>query len=311
MELKIPSTTSLTKANFANTFSQLKNCTDKNISRIHIDFSSLNSLDQFSLIGLLLLPSILSKRCSNLKVVATLPHKNVVSNDELFKTYIEKIIFKLEKSGAELIGSTRYFPLENNLPYAIIPLTKIHTKHDSAKIGKNFFSSEARNCKLKQDVKHQLAVIASELSENIVTHSRSYGYIMSQYYSNHRKSAGGFIKLTASDSGIGIKEALGYNPKIRIENDAEAIITSLEKHKTGISGHNRGGGLPMIAKIIKKLRGYIYIRSENASLDINCYNCNRKDCRSNDEINPSNCKTYKPQISKHFYGTQVEIGFPV
>jgi len=68
-----------------------------------------------------------------------------------------------------------------------------------------------------------------ELMRNIVEHSESQSiWFAGQYWPSKDK-----VEISLVDEGVGIKQALSFNPNLKIENDTDALLLSIEP---GISG---------------------------------------------------------------------------
>lgn len=102
--------------------------------------------------------------------------------------------------------------------------------------------------------------IITEALNNICQHSRSVGYVASQYYKSND-----IIRISIGDSGIGLRESLHqYKPK----TDKEAIEMALKPCVTGNYPYpgqsqmrNRGVGLTGIERFVKDSEGDFLIWS--------------------------------------------------
>ena len=105
--------------------------------------------------------------------------------------------------------------------------------------------------------------VISELCQNIFEHSLDSGFLSIQTYSLGNEN---ILRLVISDSGIGIIKSFEKNEKIKYETCAQLLEMALT---TPISSKREFGyGLCQVNSIIEKMKGNIFIRSENASLSV-------------------------------------------
>ncbi len=103
--------------------------------------------------------------------------------------------------------------------------------------------------------------VISEICQNIFEHSLDSGFLAMQTYSVGREN---IVRLVISDSGIGIRKSFESKADIRYSSSAELIEMALTRPIS--SKREFGYGLCQVHSIVEKLRGSIFIRSENASL---------------------------------------------
>ncbi len=104
--------------------------------------------------------------------------------------------------------------------------------------------------------------VISELCQNIFEHSLDSGYITLQSYSSGRTNT---VRLVISDSGIGIIKSF-EKTDVEYSTSADLIKKSMT---TPISSKRKNGyGLCQVYSIMEKIKGDIFIRSENASVAI-------------------------------------------
>jgi anti-sigma regulatory factor (Ser/Thr protein kinase) len=101
--------------------------------------------------------------------------------------------------------------------------------------------------------------VISELCQNIYEHSLDSGYLSMQTYSIGKDN---IVRLSISDSGIGIKRSFDENSTVRYDSPAQLIELALT---TPISSKREFGyGLCQVNAIMEKLKGTVYIRTGNA-----------------------------------------------
>ncbi len=103
--------------------------------------------------------------------------------------------------------------------------------------------------------------VISELCQNIFEHSLGSGYIAMQTYTVGQEN---IVRLVISDSGIGILKSFENKTEIQYKTPAELLEMNLT---TPISSKREFGyGLCQVNTIIEKLKGTIFIRSDNSSV---------------------------------------------
>jgi anti-sigma regulatory factor (Ser/Thr protein kinase) len=101
--------------------------------------------------------------------------------------------------------------------------------------------------------------VISEICQNIFEHSLDSGYLAMQTYSVGKEN---IVRLSISDSGIGIKESFENMSAVIYDTPAHLIELALT---TPISSKREFGyGLCQVNAIMEKLKGAVYIRSGNA-----------------------------------------------
>ncbi|HNR88162.1 MAG TPA: ATP-binding protein [Spirochaetota bacterium] len=105
--------------------------------------------------------------------------------------------------------------------------------------------------------------VISEICQNIFEHSLDSGYCAMQTYASGSEH---IVRLAIVDSGIGIRESFARNKEIEFESSAKLIEQAL---MTPISSKRPFGyGLCQVNTLMEKLKGSIFIRSENASIAV-------------------------------------------
>ncbi|HOO70399.1 MAG TPA: ATP-binding protein [Spirochaetota bacterium] len=103
--------------------------------------------------------------------------------------------------------------------------------------------------------------VISELCQNIFEHSFDSGFLSMQTYSLGTEK---IVRLVISDSGIGIIQSFKDNKKVIYDLAADLLKMALT---TPISSkRDFGYGLCQVNTIVERLKGMLFIRSENASL---------------------------------------------
>jgi hypothetical protein len=103
--------------------------------------------------------------------------------------------------------------------------------------------------------------VISEICQNVFEHSMDSGFIAMQTYNIGSEHV---VRLVISDSGIGIRGSFENKKEISFDSNAKLIESALT---TPISSKRSFGyGLCQVNSIVEKLRGSIFIRSENASV---------------------------------------------
>lgn len=141
------------------------------------------------------------------------------------------------------------------------------------------------------DIVDYFVTVISEICQNIFEHSLDSGYCAMQTYTFGTEH---IVRLVIADSGIGIRESFARNREIPYDSHAHLIEQALT---TPISSKRPFGyGLCQVNTLIEKLKGSVFIRSEDASIAI-MYN--RKH-----ERKPS---TFSRNNLTPFPGTQISI----
>lgn len=133
--------------------------------------------------------------------------------------------------------------------------------------------------------------VISELCQNIFEHSLDTGYLAIQTYKSGNEN---IARLVISDSGIGIMKSFGSRPDVVYGSGAELIEMAVTQPIS--SKREFGYGLCQVNSIVERLKGTLFIRSENSSLTA-LYN--KKD-RSGKHL-------FHRNGLAHFDGTQISI----
>jgi anti-sigma regulatory factor (Ser/Thr protein kinase) len=133
--------------------------------------------------------------------------------------------------------------------------------------------------------------VISELCQNIFEHSLDSGYLAMQTYSMGSEK---IVRLVISDSGIGIIGSFRNNRNIAYDSPSKLIEMALTLPIS--SKREFGYGLCQVNTIMERLKGMIFIRSENASLSALYNNRGR-----------SGSRLFHKNDLPYFNGTQISI----
>ncbi len=228
-----------------------------------LDLSKLTFIEPYSMIGLLLLGRNYLRNTGEKLSLSNIPlavHQYLYRMD-----FFKKCVFNMRESLDE-----RFFLKRSPQSRSLVEITDIPNKErDSIRAISGaiaVFRKRARHL-LKNwisdtNVDYFVTVI-SEICQNIYEHSLDSGFLSMQAYSYGTQQ---IVRLVISDSGIGIRESFALKSGINYDSPASLIEMALT---TTISSKREFGyGLSQVNSIIEKLRGSIFIRSENASVSV-------------------------------------------
>ncbi|HDR6245573.1 TPA: hypothetical protein QCU24_003326 [Bacillus cereus] len=220
-------------------------------------------------------------------------------------TYMKRSMFfkhiREEISFSQDIEDDDYDRLKNPGNKTLLDITKMNGKEDIIKAVK--YVHDQTNNILINDLGYttedigKFSVLLAENLDNIRRHSESFGYICAQSY-KFRRSNNKYIKVCISDTGIGIKNSfINTNvekiPSNGLSDGAALKLAVIDEQSSKVWKGERGGnGFYGIKQIIKKLKGYLIIKSGTAQIvvDKNQYKINNN--------------------LPFFPGTQIEIFLP-
>ncbi len=145
----------------------------------------------------------------------------------------------------------------------MVRLTKFSTTDDVERIAEemaNVFVMEGLGSLLKPS-----HVVFSELAENVVAHSGSPGFILAQRY---EYAEGPVIDIAVGDSGMGVRQALSGNPKLRpkLTDDRQALVLAMTDGVTGVAADRyRGYGLGHVSAELVASGRWLVVRSGRAT----------------------------------------------
>jgi len=228
-----------------------------------LDLSHLSFIEPYSMIGLLLLGRNYLRNTGEKLTLINIPlaiHQYLYRMD-----FFNKGIFNIRERLDE-----RYFLKRSPLSRSLVEITDIPNKEREsirAITGAIAVFRKRANHLLKYWINDTIVdyfvTVISEICQNIYEHSLDSGFLSMQTYSYGTQQ---IVRLVISDSGIGIRESFASKVGINYESPARLIEMALT---TTISSKREFGyGLNQVNSIIEKLRGNIYIRSENASVSV-------------------------------------------
>lgn len=149
------------------------------------------------------------------------------------------------------------------------PIENIYTRRDIEKISDHLVSIMMKRFVLyseedKNDIKHYLRYLFSEMMNNVVDHSASPigGYAIAQFYTSKR-----IVQFAIADRGIGFLENVKL--KENVNNEGEAIKIALQKGFTASENRmysherNAGFGLYAMKGILEQTGGLFTIISND------------------------------------------------
>jgi hypothetical protein len=135
-------------------------------------------------------------------------------------------------------------------------------------------------------VSQGLANVISELAQNVVDHSTSFGIVAAQTYRGARRR---FVLLSVADSGIGLRSSLAERfAAASAWSDVDVITNALRPEFSRYA--NRGLGLTFVKRVCLDLNGTLLIRTGRTRL----------------YVRGSNARAFS---GADFPGTQVSISF--
>ena len=226
-----------------------------------IDLSKISFIEPYSMISLLLLgKNHIRSKGEKIKMI-NIPisiHQYFIRMDFL-KTGIFDVSEKINKDML-----LKRSPLSRR----IIEITEIPNKERESIVVItdviSLFRKRASNI-LKYWISDRIidyfVTVISELCQNIFEHSLDSGYLAMQTYSVGKEN---IFRLVISDSGIGIRRSFEENNNVEYSSPAglmeKAIFTPIS------SKREFGYGLCQVNEIVERLKGTLFIRSENASI---------------------------------------------
>ena len=256
-----------------------------------IDMSKITFIEPYSMVSFLLLGrNYLRKRGEKLRLInIPLPIHQYLMRMDFFKAdAFETSDFLHEKMLLK----------RSSLSRRIIEIIEIPNKErESVKVISrviDIFRKRASNILkywMTDNIVDYFVTVISELCQNIFEHSLDSGFISVQTYSQGHEN---ILRLVICDSGMGIIKSFENNQKLRYDSAAHLLEMALT---TPISSkRDFGYGLCQVNTIIEKLKGTVFIRSEDASISV-LYNNKSK---SGSYLFLKNDLTY-------FNGTQISI----
>lgn len=256
-----------------------------------IDLSRVSFIEPYSMISLILFGrSYLRSRGKKLKLV------HIPLNIHQYLTRMD--FFKMGIFDVPGSLNEKYLLKRSSFSTRVIEITEIPNKErESVMVISNIITLFRKRAShilkywLSNSVIDYFVTVISELCQNIFEHSLDSGYLSIQTYSLDGEN---IVRLVISDSGIGIKKSFQNNSNIQYDSEAKLIEMALT---TPISSKRQFGyGLCQVNSIIKKLKGTIFIRSQNASVSALYYKMNKG----------SSYMFLKNDLSQ-FNGTQISI----
>lgn len=226
------------------------------------DLSNISFIEPYSMLGLLILGrNYLRNTGTKLKMIQIpLNIHQYLARMDFFRKNIFDVIDNLDE---------KYFLKRSSFSRRVIEVIDIPGKErESVKIITNvitLFRKRAQHILKYWITNHNIVdyfvTVISEICQNVFEHSLDSGFISMQTYSSGNEH---IVRLVISDSGIGIRASFLDEKKIEYESNAKLIEHALT---TPISSKRPFGyGLCQVNTIAEKLRGSIFIRSEDASV---------------------------------------------
>jgi hypothetical protein len=228
-----------------------------------LDLSRITFIEPYSMVGLLLLGRNYLRNTGRKLVLKNIPftiHQYLYRMD-----FFNKGIFSIKDTLDE-----RFFLKRSSLSRSLIEITDIPNKErESIKAITGVISVFRKRAHhilkywINDTIVDYFVTVISELCQNIYEHSLDSGFLSMQTYSFGKQQV---VRLVISDSGIGIRESFASKSGIAFRSPAQLIELAIT---TTISSKREFGyGLNQVNSIVEKLKGTVYIRSENASVSI-------------------------------------------
>ena len=228
-----------------------------------IDLSNISFIEPYSMLGLLLLGRNHLRSTGKKLGLINIPHNihQYLSRMDFFEKGIFDVIDKLDE---------RYLLKRSSFSKRVIEITDIPNKErESVKVilGVVSLFRKRANHILKywfsNTIVDYFITVISEICQNVFEHSLDSGYLSVQMYTIGKEH---IVRLVISDSGIGIKRSFVGIKDIAFDSNAKLIERVLTTPMS--SKRDFGYGLCQVNAIIDRLKGSIYIRSEDASVNI-------------------------------------------
>ncbi len=228
-----------------------------------LDLSGISFFEPFSMVSLLLLGRNYLRDTGKRLFLVNIPLK--IHQYLLRMDFEKKGIFQIEEKLPE-----SYYLKRSAFSKSVIEITDIPNKErESVKAITNTISLFRRRANhilkywMSGGVVDYFVTVISELCQNVFEHSLDSGYLAIQTYSFGTEH---ILRLVICDSGIGIRESFAQKKEVRYESHAELIEMALTTNLS--SKREFGYGLSQVNMIMEKLKGSIYIRSEDASVSV-------------------------------------------
>lgn len=228
-----------------------------------LDLSRISFIEPYSMLGLLLLGRNYLRSTGERLCLLDIPvniHQYLARMD-FFEKGVFSLLHKLDE---------KYFLRRSSFSKRVIEITDIPNKErESVKVISDIvylFRKRAGNILkywFSNTIVDYFVTVISEICQNVFEHSLDSGYLTIQTYSVGKEH---IVRFVISDSGIGIRRSFEGVASMDFESNAKLIERVLT---TPISSKRAFGyGLCQVNAIVDRLRGSIYIRSENASVAI-------------------------------------------
>lgn len=226
-----------------------------------VDMSRIDFIEPYSMVSLLLLGrNYLRQTGDKLRIMNIPDHLNqYLQRMDFFKEGIFAVpepvnsakYLKRSPSSSKLIEITGIPNKERQSVNVISSVIALFRKRSPGIL--RFWMSEA--------AVDYFVTVMSELCQNIFEHSLDTGYLAIQTY---RAGNENIARLVISDSGIGIMKSFGGRPDVVYGSGAELIEMAVTRPLS--SKREFGYGLCQVNSIVERLKGTLFIRSENSSL---------------------------------------------
>lgn len=242
-------------------FEDLINLQEEIYRADELDLSRIEFVEPYSMVSLLLLGRNRIRSTGEKAVLVNIPvniHQYLVRMD-----FFKHGIFEAREP-----LSDKFYLKKNPVSSRVVEITGIPNKErENVKVISNVISVFRKRAgvilknHLSDNIVDLFVTVISELCQNIFEHSLDTGFITMQTYSTGREN---IVRLVISDSGIGMKESFRDDQRFEELETAELIERA---YSTPVSSKREFGyGLCQVKGIIEKLKGVVYIRSDDGSM---------------------------------------------
>lgn len=228
-----------------------------------LDLAQVTFMEPYSMVGLILLGRNYLRNTGRKLLLKNIPftiHQYLYRMD-----FFNKGVFSIKDTLDE-----RFYLKRSSLSRSLVEISDIPNKErESIRAITGVISVFRKRANhilkywINDTIVDYFVTVISELCQNIYEHSLDSGFLSMQTYSFGKQQV---VRLVISDSGIGIRESFSSKSGIAYRSPAQLIELAIT---TTISSKREFGyGLNQVNSIVEKLKGTVYIRSENASVSI-------------------------------------------
>ena len=228
-----------------------------------LDLSNLSFIEPYSILNLLLLGRNFLRNTGEKLCLLNIPlniHQYLARMDFFIKN-VFVVIDKLDE---------RYYLKRSSFSKRVIEITDIPNKErESIKVISDVVSLFRKRAShilkywFSNTIVDYFVTVISEICQNVFEHSLDSGYLSMQTYSIGKEH---IVRLVISDSGIGIRGSFNGIDDIPSMSNAkliERVLTTPMSSKRAF-----GYGLCQVNAIVDRLKGSIFIRSDDASVAV-------------------------------------------